>query len=62
MHPEPLSPVKTRRRAGDGGQLLAGVQLAGLVGVWLLTLPVVPLYAGGVWAGRAVKRRFAQQA
>jgi hypothetical protein len=60
MHPDPLSSANRRRPGDGGGQLIAGVQLLGLVGVWLATLPIIPLYAGGVWAGRAVKRRLAQ--
>lgn len=62
MHPDPLSPVTTRRPVDAGGQLMAGVQLLGLVSVWLVTLPIVPLYAGGAWAGRVVKRRLVQRA
>lgn len=48
MHPDPLSSANRRRPGDVGGQLIAGVQLLGLAGVWLATLPIIPFYAGGV--------------
>ncbi|MDP1641144.1 MAG: hypothetical protein Q8L59_03055 [Phenylobacterium sp.] len=35
----------------------AGAQLAGVLGVWLAVLPIIPIYAGGAWAGQTIKRR-----
>ncbi|MAK82964.1 MAG: hypothetical protein CMJ17_13990 [Phenylobacterium sp.] len=61
MHPDQLSSARPPQR-GDGlGQLAAGAQLVGMVGLWLAVLPAIPLYAGGVWAGRAVKQRLIQR-
>lgn len=42
----------------DGwGRLAAVAQLTAMAGVWLAVLPLAPVYAGGVWASRALKRR-----
>ncbi len=61
MHPHHLSSARGPGRADSLGQLTAGAQLAGMVGLWLAVLPLVPLYAGGVWAGRACRRRLVQR-
>ena len=62
MHPDHPS-FADPRPPGEGlRQLWAGAQLAGLLGVWLAVLPIIPLYAGGAWAGQTIKRRLVRPA
>ena len=62
MHPDRPS-FANPRPPGEGlRQIWAGAQLAGLLVVWLAVLPIIPLYAGGAWAGQAIKRRLVRPA
>lgn len=60
MHRDHLSTSNTSHPADRWGRLAATAQLAAMAGVWLAVLPLTPIYAGGVWAGRALKRRLGQ--
>lgn len=44
-------------RADTWGPLIGGLHFAGLAGVWLVLLPLAPLYVGAAYAGAALKRR-----
>jgi|GEM_PF-2332176 len=62
MHPNRSTSATDPRRSRDLGQLAAAAQLVGMVSVWLALAPVIPVYAGGVWAGQVVRRRLALRA
>lgn len=62
MHPGRPTPSISPRAAEDLGRLAAGAQLAAVVSAWLLLLPVVPIYAGGVWASEAIRRAWSPAA
>jgi hypothetical protein len=50
------------RAEADLGQGEAAARLIGLISMWLVILPVVPIYAGGAWVSRAVRRRLVRRA
>lgn len=62
MHPDRPS-FANPRPPGEGlRQIWAGAQLVGVLGIWLAVLPIIPLYAGGAWAGQTIKRRLVRPA
>lgn len=62
MHPDRPSFAKPGPPGEGLRQIWAGAQLAGVLGVWLAVLPIIPLYAGGAWAGQTIKRRLVRSA